>query len=145
MGVTTSPEAKTLAPDGKGVDLALATFGGLEGPLEGPLVMVNPGLLLFIRLAKVRLTLGFLFAGLAVFITLRPGGNGSFGEGREGCGGFEPTGGCILESITMYFWSLDAENDNVVPTLTFTATFRGTFNKTGLALGFFCAFTRIET
>ena len=44
-------------------------------------------------------------------------------EGREGilavAGGLcLPTGGCSLLSITVYFWSVLAENERVVPTLT---------------------------
>ena len=78
----TSPDAKTLDPDGKG--FGRETLAGLEGPLEGdgvplgPLVMVKPGLLLFIKLANVRL-LGLLelLGGLEVFITVKEGGNGS--------------------------------------------------------------------
>ena len=54
------------------------------------------------------------------------------------------TGGWILLLMTTYFWSLDeAENDNVVPFLTFVATFRGTFNRTGFPP--FWGRTRIET
>ena len=46
--------------------------------------------------------------------------------------------------MTTYFWSLDeAKNDNVVPFLTFVATFRGTFNRTGFPP--FWGRTRIET
>ena len=57
----TSPDAKTLDPEGKG--FGRDTLAGLEGPLEGdgvllgPLVIVKPGLLLFIKFAKVRLEL----------------------------------------------------------------------------------------
>ena len=130
----TSPDASTFDPVGKFILPALAG-------LDGPLVMVNPGLLL--RLAKALLP----DLTLEVFITDRDGGKGSLllGEGRGGTprggGCWEvagpplrvPTGGCILESITMYFWSLEAEKERVVPTLTFRATFRGTFSKTGLA------------
>ena len=135
----TSPEASTFDPVGKFILPALAG-------LDGPLVMVNPGLLL--RLAKALLP----DLTLVVFITDRDGGKGSLllGEGRgwgtlRGDGCWEvgpplrvPTGGCILESITMYFWSLEAEKERVVPTLTFMATFRGTFSKTGLAFALAC-------
>ena len=78
----TSPDAKTLDPEGKG--FGRGTLAGLEGPLEtedpleadGPLVMVKPGLLLFIKLANVRLVLELL-GGLEVFITVKEGGKGS--------------------------------------------------------------------
>ena len=43
-----------------------------------------------------------------------------------------PTGGCILLSITVYFWSLLAEKDKVVPTFTFNATDLGTLSRTAL-------------
>ena len=55
------------------------------------------------------------------------------------------TGGWILLSMTVYFWSLDAEKESVVPALTFSATFRGTLSKTGLLPGFLADLTRIET
>ena len=79
----TSPDAKTLDPEGKG--FGRGTLAGLEGPLEaedpleadGPLVMVKPGLLLFIKLANVRLLALELLGGLEVFITVKEGGNGS--------------------------------------------------------------------
>lgn len=55
------------------------------------------------------------------------------------------TGGCILLSITTYFWSFEAENDKVVPVFTFKATFLGTLSNTGLAWGPpFCCLTRID-
>ena len=44
---------------------------------------------------------------------------------------------------TTYFWSLDAENDRVVPIFTFTATFLGTLSSTGFPP--FCGRTKIET
>lgn len=44
------------------------------------------------------------------------------------------TGGWILLSITVYFWSLEAENDSVVPGLTLSATLRGTLSKTFFVL-----------
>ena len=54
-----------------------------------------------------------------------------------------PTGGWSLLSITVYFWSVLAEKDRVVPTLTLRATLRGTLRRTALppAEGF----TRIDT
>ena len=99
--------------------------------------MVNPGLLLFIRFDNE-------FWGLPepaeLRITEREEGNlflfEPCPEGRPGprLGALwpVPTGGWILESITTYLWSLDAEKDKVVPTLTFKATFLGTFSSTGL-------------
>ena len=75
----TSPDASTFDPVGKFILPALAG-------LDGPLVMVNPGLLL--RLAKALLP----DLTLEVFITDRDGGKGSLlvGEGRGGI----PRGGC---------------------------------------------------
>ena len=75
----TSPDASTFDPVGKFILPALAG-------LDGPLVMVNPGLLL--RLAKALLP----DLTLEVFITDRDGGKGSLllGEGRGGT----PRGGC---------------------------------------------------
>lgn len=100
--------------------------------------MVNPGLLLFIRFDNV---LWGLLEPAELGITDREEGNLCLfmpPEGRPaprlGALWPVPTGGWILESITMYLWSLDAENDRVVPTLTFKATFRGTFSSTGLEL-----------
>ena len=57
---------------------------------------------------------------------LEPGTTGRMEtpEGREGILAVEagglclPTGGCSLLSITVYFWSVLAENERVVPTLT---------------------------
>ena len=54
--------------------------------------------------------------------------------------------GWILLSITTYFWSFEAENESVVPVLTFKATFLGTLSNTGFVLlPLFCCFTRIDT
>lgn len=71
---------------------------------------------------------------------LEPGTTGRMEtpEGREGILAVEagglclPTGGCSLLSITVYFWSVLAENERVVPTLTLMATFLGTLRRTAL-------------
>ena len=43
-----------------------------------------------------------------------------------------PTGGWSLLSMTVYFWSVLAEKESVVPVFTLSATFRGTLRRTGL-------------
>ena len=53
---------------------------------------------------------------------------GTEGLGAEGL--CFPTGGCSLLSITVYFWSVLAEKERVVPTLTLVATLRGTLSRT---------------
>lgn len=53
-------------------------------------------------------------------------------EGLEPVGLCFPTGGCSLLSITVYFWSVLAEKERVVPTLTLVATLRGTLSSTAL-------------
>ena len=64
-------------------------------------------------------------------------------EGLEPAGLCFPTGGCSLLSITVYFWSVLAEKERVVPTLTLVATLRGTLSSTAFppVLGL----TRIDT
>lgn len=54
------------------------------------------------------------------------------GDGRLLGGRFFPTGGCILLSITVYFCSLLAEKERVVPIFTLSATWRGTLRRTAL-------------
>lgn len=60
VAATTSPDASIFEPDGNTggrLEPGRATLAGLVGPPIGPLVMVNPGLLLPIRLANELLAL----------------------------------------------------------------------------------------